>query len=154
MLVWILICLETCISVEFCDKTLDSLDNTPAILEPNNEPKPKALTEQIPSAKRKKRGRRGGIRVKCRRRGQRGFLPPIVTGKQELYVNFVTEDEVTLLFKRVDVTKASGPDKISGKLVKLCAEQISFIFCHIFNHSLQTCVIPQIWKTSEIIPVP
>ncbi|KAK6990999.1 U1 small nuclear ribonucleoprotein A [Biomphalaria glabrata] len=45
-------------------------------------------------------------------------------GKQEPYVNFVTEDEVTLLFKRVNVTKASGPDKISGKLIKLCAEQI------------------------------
>nr|KAI8727551.1 RNA-directed DNA polymerase from mobile element jockey [Biomphalaria glabrata] len=91
MLVWILICVETCISVEFCGKTLDSMDNTPAILEPNNEPKPKALTEQIPSAKRKKRGRRGGIRVKCRRRGQRGFLPPIVTGNVRSLQNKMEE---------------------------------------------------------------
>ena len=58
------------------------------------------------------------------------------------------------MVKRVNTAKASGPDKLSGKLVKLCAEQLSSIFCVIFNMSWETHKIPLIWKTSEIIPVP
>ena len=64
------------------------------------------------------------------------------------------KDVVTSLFKKVNIAKASGPDRISGRLVKLCAEQLSFIFCFIFNKSFETHTIPTIWKTSEIVPVP
>ena len=63
-------------------------------------------------------------------------------------------DTVTALFKQVNITKVSGPDKISGRLVKLCAEQLSFIYCFIFNKSWKNHTIPIIWKTSEIVPIP
>ena len=67
---------------------------------------------------------------------------------------FFSEHVVTALFKQVNTSKASGPDKISGKLIKMCAEQLSFIFSHIFKKSWETDSIPIIWKTSEIVPVP
>ena len=66
----------------------------------------------------------------------------------------ITEKEVASIFKQVNVAKASGPDKLSGTLVKHCAEQLSTIFYIIFSMSLKHHIIPTIWKTSEIIPVP
>nr|KAI8744946.1 Biomphalaria glabrata receptor-type guanylate cyclase gcy-28-like [Biomphalaria glabrata] len=62
-------------------------------------------------------------------------------GKQEPYVNFVTEDEVTLLFKRVDVTKACGPDKISGKLIKLLVFSCVQWCSHVFNGVLMCSLV-------------
>ena len=57
-------------------------------------------------------------------------------------------------FKCVNPKKASGPDNISGKIINLCAEQLSHIFSYIFNQSIKQQHIPAIWKRSKILPIP
>ena len=47
-----------------------------------------------------------------------------------------------------------GPGKISGRILKECRSQLSFIFAFLFNQSLSHHIIPAVWKRSEIIPVP
>ena len=56
--------------------------------------------------------------------------------------------------KKLNPGKSCGPDGIQNKLLKTCAEQLSFIFCHIFNLSLKQCKVPENWKTSCIVPTP
>ncbi len=69
--------------------------------------------------------------------------------------SFVIKDhEVYLSFQKLKQGKASGPDSLSPKILKLCSRQLSSIFCFIFNASIKQCRIPSLWKTSKIIPVP
>ncbi|TWW59262.1 hypothetical protein D4764_06G0007920 [Takifugu flavidus] len=50
--------------------------------------------------------------------------------------------------------KAKGLDGISSRLLKSCADQLYGIFSHTFNLSLKLGRVPQLWKTSCIVPVP
>ena len=43
---------------------------------------------------------------------------------------------------------------MTNHVLKNCCSQLANIFSQIFNLSLETHVIPKIWKTSKIIPVP
>jgi hypothetical protein len=47
-----------------------------------------------------------------------------------------------------------GPDNISPRLLKTCAQDLAHIFKVIFNQSLHNCKVPELWKTSIIVPVP
>ena len=67
--------------------------------------------------------------------------------------NFNTHD-VCKQFNLVNQNKASGPDDISCKLLKVCSEQLAYIFTYVFNQSFNTHYIPKEWKTSKILPVP
>ena len=42
----------------------------------------------------------------------------------------------------------------SPKVLKMCSSQLCEILCTIFNLSFQSGVVPDIWKTSCIVPVP
>ena len=66
----------------------------------------------------------------------------------------ISENETRKEFLNVNANKAKGPDGLTGKILKTCASQLCHIFSHIFNLSLSTSSIPNIWKTSKIIPVP
>ena len=66
----------------------------------------------------------------------------------------VSESEVKCEFKRVNGRKACGPDGIKGKVLRMCFEQLGFIFSFIMNESLSQHSLPSVWKQSEIIPVP
>lgn len=66
----------------------------------------------------------------------------------------VSEDEVRGALKRVDVRKAAGPDGVSGRVRRSCADQLAGLFTSIFNESLATSVVPTSFKKSTIIPVP
>ncbi|KAI3367035.1 hypothetical protein L3Q82_009669 [Scortum barcoo] len=52
------------------------------------------------------------------------------------------------------IRKAAGPDGISSRLLKSCADQLCGIFGYTFNLSLKLGRVPQLWKTSCIVPVP
>ena len=64
-----------------------------------------------------------------------------------------TEQEVLMLLKSIDTTKASGPDKISGQMLKETAESIAKSIAMIFNLSIKTGVFPRSWKLSSIVPI-
>ena len=66
----------------------------------------------------------------------------------------ISENETRKEFLNVNANKAKGPDGLTGKILKTCASQLCHIYSHIFNLSLSTSSIPNIWKTSKIIPVP
>ena len=65
----------------------------------------------------------------------------------------ISENETRKEFLNVNANKAKGPGGLTGKR-KTCASQLWHIYSHIFNLSLSTSSIPNIWKTSKIIPVP
>ena len=66
----------------------------------------------------------------------------------------VTINDVLKSLQAIEPGKSAGPDRISGSLLKLCKEPLSPIFCKLFQQSIDSCSIPVIWKTAEIIPVP
>ncbi len=70
------------------------------------------------------------------------------------HVITVSEDEVRRELKRVNVRKAAGPDGITGRVLRSCADQLAGLFTFIFNESLATSVVPTSFKKSVIIPVP
>ncbi len=65
-----------------------------------------------------------------------------------------SEDEVRRELRRVNVRKAAGPDGITGRVLRSCADQLAGLFTSIFNESLATSVVPTSFKKSVIIPVP
>ncbi|XDV25563.1 hypothetical protein PO909_029463 [Leuciscus waleckii] len=66
----------------------------------------------------------------------------------------ITADEVRRVFNKIDSKKAPGPDQISGRVLQICSEQLSLIFCQLFQKSLFTHYIPKAWRSSLIVPVP
>ncbi len=69
------------------------------------------------------------------------------------HVFTVSEDEVRRELKRVNVRKAAGPDGITGRILRSCADQLAGLFTSIFNESLATSVVPTSFKKCVIIPV-
>ncbi len=88
--------------------------------------------------------------------GSSAALPSSMSGssrqRSENHVITVTEDEVRRALKRVSVRKAAGPDGITGRVLRSCAEQLAGLFTSIFNESLATSVVPTSFKKSIIIP--
>ena len=88
------------------------------------------------------------------------FSEQIDNAKEILYRNdydnsfVIDEIDVIKSLKKINPTKAKGPDGLSPGILKICAEQLAGIYTYIFNLSLSQCYIPQIWKMSCIIPVP
>ncbi len=70
------------------------------------------------------------------------------------YAIILAEDDVRRELKRVNVRKAAGPDGITGRVLRSCADQLAGLFTSIFNESLATSVVPTSFKKSVIIPVP
>ena len=87
---------------------------------------------------------------------KKNTTPPPCTGKPSQCDPPFTVEEVAVrrLFSHLNGRKATGPDNISPRLLKNCADQLSGVFTHIFNLSLSHCTVPQCFKKSTIIPVP
>ena len=62
--------------------------------------------------------------------------------------------EVRQILKRCIPGKASGPDGVPAKILKMCADELAEPLCDIYNQCLRTGYIPTTWKHAEIIPVP
>lgn len=54
---------------------------------------------------------------------------------------------------RIKTRKAPGPDGVTGRILKVCADQLSGVFTTIFNLSLQQSAVPSSFKSATIIPV-
>ena len=65
-----------------------------------------------------------------------------------------TPETVKIHFSRLNVRKAPGPDGLIGFVLKSCNEQLCNVFCRLFQLSIDKCIIPKVWKTSKIVPVP
>lgn len=65
-----------------------------------------------------------------------------------------TEDEVFEMLYNLDTSKASGPDGISGMMLKHTASSIGPILTKLFNLSITTGKVPTAWKMSAVVPIP
>jgi len=65
----------------------------------------------------------------------------------------VTNDMVLGKLKSLSPDKAVGPDEISCRMLKLCANSICPVLARIFNISISTGSLPSSWKTANIVPV-
>ncbi|XP_038561980.1 uncharacterized protein LOC119893722 [Micropterus salmoides] len=52
--------------------------------------------------------------------------------------------------KKTKVNTATGPDNISGRTMKYCAEQLCGVF-QLFQRSLDDGTVPQLWKDSKVL---
>ena len=64
-----------------------------------------------------------------------------------------TEPEVFDLLASLDILQATGPDGISAQMLKLTAESITPIITVLFNQSISTGTVPDLWKVSLVVPI-
>ena len=65
----------------------------------------------------------------------------------------LTEEEVHKSLLNLDISKATGVDLFSHKILKVSAKVIAPSLTKIFNKSLASGVFPTKWKTSKITPI-
>ena len=80
-------------------------------------------------------------------------VPPLLESLNECPSNHC-EEEVAALIHSLDVSKASGPDGISSRMLKGTLESIVPSLTKLFNISIRTGKFPQCWKESSIVPIP
>ncbi|MCP3852899.1 MAG: hypothetical protein GY694_22125, partial [Gammaproteobacteria bacterium] len=57
------------------------------------------------------------------------------------------------LLQNINPNKAVGPDQIPGKFLKLCCDEMAFIFQTLFQASIDQGIIPSDWKEANITPL-
>ena len=65
----------------------------------------------------------------------------------------LSKEEVIKSINKISVKKASGPDNLSGFILKKCKNSLLDIMYKIMKMSVTILKIPLLWKTGEIIPV-
>jgi len=66
---------------------------------------------------------------------------------------FVTISEIVNIYKIINPNKASGPDKMSHKMLKISPEKIAIPLQTIFNKSLRQCKNPSNWKNAHVAAI-
>ena len=66
---------------------------------------------------------------------------------------FVTISEIVDILKIIDPYKASGPDKISHKMLKISPEKIAIPLQIILSKSLRQCKYPSSWKNTHVTAI-
>ena len=65
----------------------------------------------------------------------------------------LSTDQVKKELRKIKARKAVCPDGISSRLLKSCTDQLCRVVEHVFNLSLELRRVPQLWKTSCVVPV-
>lgn len=68
--------------------------------------------------------------------------------------SYTTELEIAEQISELDVTKSSGSDGISAKILKVCKDDICPYLSRIFNRMIDTSTYPHDLKIAKIIPIP
>ena len=77
-----------------------------------------------------------------------------VIGEVEKLDNFdISETEVDNLLKSIKTDKSPGPDLIHNRVLHETKDIIKVPLTNLFNKSLETGVIPDIWKTANVTPI-
>jgi hypothetical protein len=66
---------------------------------------------------------------------------------------YITENGVIKLLKDLNPHKASGPDQIPTRLLKLCASELAPVIVRVFQTSLNSGTVPSDWKEALITPL-
>ena len=65
----------------------------------------------------------------------------------------VCPDTVKAVLESVNRHKACGPDNISARIIRECADELTAPVTLICKLSLEQGVVPQIWKRANIVPI-
>ena len=65
----------------------------------------------------------------------------------------ITKDKVCNKLGQLKENKASGPDRLSPKLLKEIEMEISVPLCSIFNRSLRDSSVPKDWEIADVTPI-
>ncbi|KAK3547907.1 hypothetical protein QTP70_000572 [Hemibagrus guttatus] len=85
------------------------------------------------------------------------------TSQMDTQTTSLPRDELVIILKshqvrstmrKIDITKAAGPDRVPGHTLKSCADQPAGVFTNIFNLSLQQALVPTCLKSTIIVRVP
>ena len=83
-----------------------------------------------------------------------GVLPPLKYRTNKKLNSFsVIENDISLIIKALDSSKAHGYDNLSIKMIKLYEESIVIPLKIIFEESLKCGVFPEVWKKANVVPV-
>ena len=66
---------------------------------------------------------------------------------------FTADQEINILLKNVEVSKACGYDGIGNMILKICADSITSPLCKIINESFSQGVFPLLWKIANVLPL-
>ena len=81
-------------------------------------------------------------------------IPPVANTAYNVLSNLIINDkEVLDVLKTLDVTKATGPDGVSIRLLKEAAPFIYKSLTRLFNLSLQSKKFPTDWKRAHVTPL-
>ena len=83
--------------------------------------------------------------------------PEAATSHSTVHSSFtftVTEHDVRRTLRAVNPRKAAGPDGVTGRVLKDCADELAGVFTKIFNQSLALSTVPSCLKSSIIVPLP
>lgn len=79
-------------------------------------------------------------------------LSSIITSDQGDNNLLIDSNYVQSLFKQKRPKKSAGPNGISSYLLRACAEELSPVWCYIFQRSIDSKAVLAIWKKSLFIP--
>ena len=65
----------------------------------------------------------------------------------------ISPDGVLNIINGLKLSSATGIDEINSKFLKATNQYSSVILAHIFQHSLETSLIPDDWKIGKVIPL-
>ncbi len=65
----------------------------------------------------------------------------------------LTPDNILKILRNLDVSKATGPDGISNRILRAISQGLHVHLCKFLNFSLSHGVFPAIWKISNVIPI-
>ena len=65
----------------------------------------------------------------------------------------VTKEGMTKLLKGLNPSKALGPDELHPRVLKELAMELSPVFAHLFQQSIDTREIPKEWSLANICPL-
>ena len=60
---------------------------------------------------------------------------------------------VKTYLRKVDPSKASGPDGISGHILKNCSTSLCYPLSILFNKSYRSSILPHDWKDANVVPI-
>ena len=77
---------------------------------------------------------------------------PTFCDERVKYVHF-TEHDVFQIISTLDGNKACGPDNVSPRVLKMCAEEIAPSLSSLFNLSMNQSKVLQLWKRAHVSPI-
>ena len=74
--------------------------------------------------------------------------------RNDPFLNYeISRADVLKLLNKINANKSPGPDGIHGKILKNCAISLAYPLSQLFNSSFKTGIIPDQWKSANIVPV-